>query len=60
MESKFNHEELPTFGEVLIDLDQRIKPAWDLLLLIYACKKLAKTNDLALREQLHTWRPFDV
>ena len=60
MESKFSHEELPTFGEVLIDLDQRIKPAWDLLLLIYACKKVAETNDLALREQLHIWRPFDV
>ena len=45
---------------VLIDLDKSIKPAWDLLLLIYACKKVAETNDLALREQLHIWRPFDV
>ena len=60
MESKFNHEELPTFGEVLIDLDKSIKPAWDLLLLICACKKIAKSNDLTLRQQLHTWRPFDV
>tara|TARA_Y100001968_G_scaffold110165_1_gene99661 strand:+ start:335 stop:517 length:183 start_codon:yes stop_codon:yes gene_type:complete len=60
MQSNFNPEDFLTYGEVLIDIDQSIKPAWDLLLLIYACKKIAKTNDLTLREQLHTWRPFDV
>ena len=60
MQSNFKPEELLTYGEVLIDIDQSIKPAWDLLLLIYACKKIAKTNDLTLREQLHIWRPMDV
>jgi len=60
MESDLHPRELPTYGEVLLDIDQKIKPAWDLLLLLYACKKIAKSNDLTLRQQLHTWRPFDV
>ena len=60
MQFDLNPKDLPTYGEVLIDIDQSMKPAWDLLLLIYACKKVSKTNDLTLREQLHTWRPFDV
>ena len=60
MESNFIPEELPTYGEVLLNIDQKIKPAWDLLLLLHACKKIAISNDLTLRQQLHTWRPFDV
>ena len=60
MESNFNAEDLPTYGEVLLDIDQRIKPAWDLLLLLHACQKIAESNDLTLKQQLHTWRPFDV
>ena len=60
MESNVNPEDLPTYGEVLLDIDQSIKPTWDFLVLICACKKIAKANDLNLRQQLHTWRPFDV
>ena len=53
-------EALPTFNEVLQDIDQSIKPTWELLMLLYACKEIANTRELTLREQLHTWRPFDV
>ena len=60
MESKFNPEEFPTYGEVLLDIDQRIKPTWKFLVLLSACQKIAKANDLTLKQQLHTWRPFDV
>ena len=60
MQSNLNYEDLPTYGEVLRDIDQRIKPAWDLLLLLHACQRIAKANDLTLKQQLHTWRPFDV
>ena len=64
MQSKFNTSahpvELPTFGEVLLDIDDTLKPNWTLLVLLCACKKIASTNDLTLREQLHTWRPMDV
>tara|TARA_Y100001968_G_C19231552_1_gene654728 strand:+ start:418 stop:600 length:183 start_codon:yes stop_codon:yes gene_type:complete len=60
MESNVNPEDLPTYGEVLLDIDQRIKPTWKFLVLLSACQKIANTNDLTLREQLHTWRPMDV
>ena len=60
MQSNHNTKELPTYGEVLLDIDQRIKPTWKFLVLLCACQKIAKANDLTLKQQLHTWRPMDV
>ena len=52
--------ELPTYGEVVKTTDEILYPAWRDLVIIYACKQLLKTEELTLKEQLHTWRPFDV
>ncbi len=60
MESDLNPKDLSTYGEVLLDTDQRIKPTWKFLVLLCACQKIAKANDLTLKQQLHTWRPMDV
>ena len=52
--------DLPTYGEVLKKTDGILYPAWRDLVIIYACKEVLKTEDITLREQFHTWRPFDV
>ena len=51
---------LSGFDLIIHDVDKFIRPRFYELVILVAIKAIAQNNDLSLREQLHTWRPFDV
>ena len=57
---QFNSLGLSGFAEVLLTVDGLLKPLFIEIVLLVAIQQVAQKRNLTLREQLHTWRPFDV
>ena len=55
-----NSVTLPSFAEVIRDIDYCLRPVFVELVLLVAIQEVAKERGLTLREQFHIWRPFDV